>query len=176
VRNAGARAAQGDVLFFVDADTRVPRGTVTAALAALQRGAVGGGATLRFEGDVPFWAPAMAAMVTVPMGFLRWAAGCFVFARKADFEAVGGFDPAFFASEEIHLSRALKRRGPFVIVSPAVMTSGRKTRLFSPLQLLGQLVKVMATGGRALRDRKSLGLWYEERRETGEKRRGEKPD
>src|SRR5262245_17924048 len=39
VRNAGARAATGDVLVFVDADTVVPPETLTAALRALAAGA-----------------------------------------------------------------------------------------------------------------------------------------
>ena len=38
VRNAGARAAQGEVFFFVDADTRIAPGHVTAALEALEAG------------------------------------------------------------------------------------------------------------------------------------------
>ena len=46
-RNAGAAAATGDVLVFVDADTLLPVGTLQAALRALRRGAVGGGASAR---------------------------------------------------------------------------------------------------------------------------------
>jgi len=43
-RNAGARASTGEVLIFVDADTRIDAAVVRAALAALRSGAVGGGA------------------------------------------------------------------------------------------------------------------------------------
>src|SRR5439155_26660393 len=35
VRNAGARAAKGDVFFFIDADTQVPEATLRATLNAL---------------------------------------------------------------------------------------------------------------------------------------------
>jgi glycosyltransferase involved in cell wall biosynthesis len=42
-RNAGARAATGDLLFFVDADTTATRKAVRAAVRALRGGAVGGG-------------------------------------------------------------------------------------------------------------------------------------
>ncbi len=164
VRNAGAKAAKGDALFFVDADTRVPAETLASSVEALRRGAVGGGARVRFEEGASFWANASAAMITEPMRWLSWAAGCFLFARREAFDAAGGFDESYFASEEIHLSRALKRRGPFVIVSPPVVTSARKTRLFSPFQLLGQLLLVVATGGKALKRRGSLGLWYSDQR------------
>src|SRR3954451_1278062 len=41
VRNAGARAARGDILFFVDADTSISPGHVTAAVSALKTGWIG---------------------------------------------------------------------------------------------------------------------------------------
>src|SRR5439155_661127 len=40
-RNAGARATQGEYLFFVDADTRINRLHVTQAIAALEAGYAG---------------------------------------------------------------------------------------------------------------------------------------
>ena len=43
VRNAGAQAANGEVFFFVDANTQVNAQAVGAALAALRAGAAGGG-------------------------------------------------------------------------------------------------------------------------------------
>src|SRR5262245_4396476 len=54
-RNAGARAAIGDIFLFVDADTRINAAVVTAALAALGDGAVGGGSRFRFDGRIPFY-------------------------------------------------------------------------------------------------------------------------
>src|SRR5262245_42140534 len=47
-RNAGGRAARGERLFFVDADTVVSPRVVAAALRQLDRGAAGGGAPARF--------------------------------------------------------------------------------------------------------------------------------
>src|SRR5579862_4277089 len=41
VRNAGARTASGDIVFFVDADTQVNDPAIRAALAALRDGAAG---------------------------------------------------------------------------------------------------------------------------------------
>src|SRR6059058_6678852 len=43
-RNAGARAAQGKYLFFVDADTRINQTHVAKAMAALDAGYTGGSA------------------------------------------------------------------------------------------------------------------------------------
>ena len=63
-RNAGAAAAAGDVLIFVDADTIVSPEVVAATLAALDNGAVAGGASLRLDGRIPWYGRLMAARVT----------------------------------------------------------------------------------------------------------------
>src|SRR5262249_11540777 len=55
VRNAGAQAAGGEVLFFVDADTQVNERAIGAAVAAMRNGAVGGGCLFELEGRVPMW-------------------------------------------------------------------------------------------------------------------------
>src|SRR6185436_3965835 len=60
------------------------------------------------------------------MQMAQWAPGCFIFAERTAFERAGGFDERYFASEEIHLSRALKRLGPFVLLREPVVTSARK--------------------------------------------------
>ncbi|MFT5300400.1 MAG: hypothetical protein ACI87E_002483 [Mariniblastus sp.] len=35
----------------------------------------------------------------------RWAAGCYMFCCKADFDSFGGFDEQYFAAEELFFSR-----------------------------------------------------------------------
>lgn len=56
VRNVGARMARGHIFFFVDADTLINSGAVSAALAALRNGAAGGGCVFDFDSPVPLWA------------------------------------------------------------------------------------------------------------------------
>src|ERR1700751_3616068 len=55
-RNAGALAAQGDVLFFVDADTHIDSNNVVGAIVALSNGCSGGGARVLTRGVIPLWA------------------------------------------------------------------------------------------------------------------------
>src|SRR5256886_8691558 len=54
-RNAGGRTAQGEYLFFVDADTRINRVHVTQGLAALEAGYAGGSARVALDGFIPIW-------------------------------------------------------------------------------------------------------------------------
>jgi glycosyltransferase involved in cell wall biosynthesis len=52
-RNSGARAARGEILFFVDADTEASAEAIRGGLDALRQGAVGGGCVFRYNGPIP---------------------------------------------------------------------------------------------------------------------------
>ena len=166
VRNAGAAAAAGDLLVFLAADTRLPAETLRAAVREAAGGAVGGGATLTWDRR-PNPASRFCSwlFLLVWQGVLGYACGCFVFARRADFEAVGGFDPAYFAAEERFLTEALRRRGRFAIVRPPVVTSARKMRLFSTGRLIAIAVPALFFGRHRLKRREGLELLYDAPRE-----------
>jgi glycosyltransferase involved in cell wall biosynthesis len=174
-RNAGARAARGEVLVFVDADTCISEGLLQAMLKALDRGAVGGGARVEMEGVSWSWRVAMLVFVFFYMKLFSWAAGCFVFARRAVFQAIGGFDERLFASEEIDLSRRLKRQGRFVILTDQVITSGRKARMNGWWGIIGPLLRFCVRGPSAFHQREGLDLWYDGRREEPAAVPGEEP-
>jgi glycosyltransferase involved in cell wall biosynthesis len=162
-RNAGGRAASGDLLIFVDADTIVPADVLGDAVKAYEAGAVGGGAGVRYAVNDPRWAAVVTAVIIWVMRRTKWAAGCFVFARKDVFDRVGGFDERYFASEEIHFSRAVKKHGRFVMLDGAVITSARKARLFSARAVFVQFLAMLWPGALKRRDR--LGFWYDGQRE-----------
>ena len=164
-RNAGARAALGDCLVFVDADTIVDEIVVRATVQAMHEGAVGGGAAVRFDGRVPRWANLLLPPVVWAFRVIGIAAGCFLFCRRSAFEAVGGFDETLYGAEEIAMSRALRRHGRFVVLRQSVATSGRKLRTYSVLEILRMVARLVVRGPSALRSREGLELWYEERRE-----------
>jgi glycosyltransferase involved in cell wall biosynthesis len=163
-RNAGAAAARGDTLVFVDADTMVNEEVLRAAFTALEAGAIGGGATPRFDAAAPRWSRFAMWVVITPMRLMRLAAGCFVFVRRAPFEAVHGFDERHFAGEEVMLSWALRRHGRFVILRERVETSSRKFAGASAWQTLWMSVKLAARGMRGVRKREGNEFWYNGRR------------
>ncbi len=163
-RNAGAQAAGGAVLMFVDADTWITADAVRDVLAAIDRGAVGGGCLFRFDGRLPFWARVMYPVGIRLFRLLNVVGGCCMFCTRAAFEATGGFCEDYFAAEELIFSRALKRHGRFVIPHSYVVTSGRKLRGYSGFEILWVLLTVTIRGPSAYRTRKGLDVWYGARR------------
>jgi glycosyltransferase involved in cell wall biosynthesis len=163
-RNAGAREATGEMLIFVDADTVITAEAICAAVEAMRSGAVGGGCAFRFDGQVPLYGHLMQAIAVPLYRFLGLASGCFMFITRRAFDSTGGFDERLFGAEEAAMSRALRRQGRFVILREYVTTSGRKLRAHSAREILGLLARLAFAGPKSVRQRKGLGLWYEERR------------
>ena len=161
-RNAGASEARGEMLIFVDADTIVPPRILCAAVRAMRDGAAGGGAGAEFEPAAPPWAHRAIGLARWILRTAGWAAGCFLFVRREVFESAGGFDERYFASEEIHLSRAIKRLGPFVILRDNVLTSARKAEHYSMAHSLWLMLRMAWPG--SLRRREGLEFWYTRQR------------
>ena len=162
-RNAGARVARGNVLFFVDADTIANATAVRACLDELDRGAVAGGCIFRFDGVLPLWARILYPFAIAGARLLKLVGGCFLFCTREAFDAVGGFDERYYAAEEAAFIQALKRRGRFAIPVPAVVTSGRKLRAYSGWRIVGEVYRWMKVGPEAYRQREGLDIWYGER-------------
>jgi glycosyltransferase involved in cell wall biosynthesis len=164
-RNAGARAARGEYLFFVDADTRISRSHVTEAIAALEAGFAGGSARVSLDGMIPIWGRVLLhAFGTLYFG-LNLGAGAFLFTTRRKFQAIGGFDEQYFAGEEVYFSLALRKLGRFKVLREPIVTSGRKLRMYPAKQFLRNFFGVIVGGPRAVRSRVKLRLWYDGKRE-----------
>jgi glycosyltransferase involved in cell wall biosynthesis len=155
-RNSGARAATGELLFFIDADTMVTPKAVLAAVRALHRGAIGGGTSaVHFDaGHMPAYARLLARLLPPVLHALRLAPGCFVFCTRRGYLAAGGYNEGMHWGEEVAFANRLKRKGRFVMLRDPVITSGRKLRSHTAMELLrvaGQLL---------LRRREGLEYWY----------------
>ncbi len=165
-RNAGARAAIGELFIFVDADTVVTMRVLRAAVHVLRDGAVGGGCSAHFDGSVPLYAKVLDRLLPPVLRALGLAPGCFLFCTRQTYLAAGGFDEEMYWAEEVAFVKRLKRQGRFVILREFVITSGRKLRTHSALELLRVGVRLALRGRQSLRRRDGLEYWYGPREST----------
>jgi glycosyltransferase involved in cell wall biosynthesis len=109
-RNGGARAALGEVLGFIDADSRIHPDTFTVIDEILSSGRFVGGATgIRPER----WSPGIAA-TWLALTPIAWALGLdagVVFCRHDDFESVGGYPEDRLFAEDVAFLMRLRRLG-----------------------------------------------------------------
>lgn len=166
-RNAGARAACGDHLIFLDADTLLPPALLTAALAELASGnCCGGGARIAFDKPLPWAAQLFVTAWDWISVHGELAAGSFFFCLRQGLLATGGFNEKVYAGEEIWFSRALKRWGVsrglrFVIIpAPPVLTSARKFQWYSAWRFVFFILLNLAFPF-ASRFRWLCPLWYQ---------------
>ena len=125
--NAGAAAAQGDVLLFLHADTRLPKGADRLALDGLVRtGRIWGRFDVRIDGGglfgmISFMMNGRSRLTGIATGDQA------MFLTRAAFEAAGGF-PAIALMEDVALSSRLKRLSRPLCLRARVTTSPRRWR------------------------------------------------
>lgn len=124
--NAGARVAEGDVLLFLHADTRLPADACEAISRGLERtGRRWGRFDVRLSGR-----QSLLRLVESLMNVRSRVSGIAtgdqaVFVERRAFEQVGGF-PSIPLMEDIALSRRLKVSGPPLCLRQRVTTSSRR--------------------------------------------------
>ena len=109
-RNGGASIARGEIVCFIDADSRIHPTTFNAIEQTLASGRVIVGAT----GVKPDrWSLGLFAtwLCAAPVALLMGFDAGVVFCRRADFEAVGGYDESLTYAEDIQFLVDLKRLG-----------------------------------------------------------------
>ncbi|SET20699.1 transferase 2, rSAM/selenodomain-associated [Nitrosomonas marina] len=123
--STGAAIAQGDVLWFLHADARISNNAFTAMKDALQRGAIGGYFTFRF--DVPRQWPARilepAIALRCRFGVPYGDQGLFIL-RKSYF-AAGGHAP-WPLFEEVPLVHGARRLGSFAALREHIFVDSRR--------------------------------------------------
>jgi rSAM/selenodomain-associated transferase 2 len=133
---AGVRAACGEILFFLHADSRFPEGGLgEIERAMMPAGVVGGNFRLLFDGNDGFsrWLNGFYAAIR-RRGFYYGDSGVFV--RRSVYDAVGGIRPIALM-EDYDFVRRLELAGPTVcIATPPLVTSARRFKGRRPLAIV----------------------------------------
>jgi Glycosyltransferases involved in cell wall biogenesis len=169
-RNCGAAAATGDWLVFVDADSHPSAELFEEVGRQILSGkCVAGGSTVRLDGNNK-----AARRITAVWNYISqkmtWAAGSFIFCEAKAFKEIGGFNNELFASEEIDLSKKLKRysrkvRKNMVILDRyPLVTSDRKIHLYTVGEHFRFILRTILAGGKTLNSREACHSWYDGRR------------
>lgn len=123
--NAGAKLAQGQILWFLHADTRMARSAVTELLQAVAEGALWGRFDVRLDSRL-----AMLRLVGFMMNRRSRLTGMAtgdqgIFVQRARFEAMGGFADIPLM-EDIEISQRLRRLAPPACLTGPLVTSARR--------------------------------------------------
>jgi len=173
-RNAGARAASGDCLVFLDADTIIEGDILDKVAATLASGQViGGGAWAEPDSD---WLGRFVFkyLINMALAIRNVTVGPFLYCDRAAFQKVGGFDEALYAAEEFSLASRLKEEGrrankQWQIIRydrrHRVVTSARKFRRFGGLEMAVQNAHLIWKPNQKLRQKSQCWFWYETRKE-----------
>jgi rSAM/selenodomain-associated transferase 2 len=161
--DCGSRAATGDVLLFVHADTRVPREARIAIERSLQDPAIiGGNFKLRFEPRSPVAvAFAYANHVRRKLFNLYYGDSC-IFVRRSVYETLGGFGD-LPVCEDHRFVRRLERLGRTHYEQDVCVATSSRRFARTPLRTVanwGMLQLLYALGV----DARRLSRWYSDAR------------
>ena len=151
IRNAAARAATGDVIVTIDADSQMSRNMFVEIAAKLSAGKyIGGGVMIRPER----WSLGifMSLLTVLPFLLIHRVSGGLFWCHRKDFETVGGFNEALVSAEDLDFAKRLKAYGKkkgkrFKTITRAhIITSCRKFDTFGDWYLFknpGLVWKIM---------------------------------
>ena len=123
-QNVGARAASGEVLWFLHADCLPPRGADAQIERALSRGAIGGNFRVKFAARG--LAPRLFEFIARVQRTRRVYYGdSGVWLRRAVWDEIGGF-AAWPLFEDYALVRQLEARGPTACCAGRLQVSARR--------------------------------------------------
>ncbi len=141
IRNVAARAAQGEIIVTIDADSRMSDNMLTEVDRLLTTGKYVGGGVSVWPQRWSLGIAASAVMLSVVMLWHRVSGGMFWCLRK-DFEAMGGFDERWVSAEDMDFAKRLKAYGRQqgkrfkTILRAHIVTSCRKFDQFGDWYLI----------------------------------------
>jgi glycosyltransferase involved in cell wall biosynthesis len=121
LRNKGARAALGSVIAFVDADHEISGNWIETAVAVLAAPDVAAAGAPYLTQPSPNWVQQQYdGLRTRPIRReeVSWLGSGNLAVKRAAFEAVGGFNPALTACEDVDLCNRLRLAGHRILADP----------------------------------------------------------
>jgi glycosyltransferase involved in cell wall biosynthesis len=126
-RNGGGRAARGEIVCFIDADSALHPQTFNAIDRAIESGRYVAGST-----GLTLERKSLGLLVTyclgAPLVLITGMDAGVHFCRRADFEAIGGYDESRLYAEDLMFLMALRRLG---------QSRGQKLTRLSSIKALG---------------------------------------
>lgn len=173
IRNAGVRAAEGDIIVTIDADSCMTKGSLKEIAEMLECGKyVGGGTRSKFDriSIGMLFSGAYVAVNLFPIMVKNKAAlsGGMFWCYKTDFEKIGGFDETLISLEDMDFAARLNKLGVSrgqkfgTLKKSYILTSSRKFDEFGDWYLIKnrKLTKRIFTG----KDREAAdGFYYDVR-------------
>lgn len=124
--NAGARAARGQILLFLHADTRLAQGALDKMVySLLDSTVIGGGFARRYDSPSPVLRLTCALAEARTRCFGWFLGDQAMFVRRFVFDDLGGFRP-WDIFEDLDFSRRMVRAGRVVTLRPSVISAGRR--------------------------------------------------
>ncbi len=169
IRNAGVKAADGNIVVTIDADSMMTKGSLTEIKEMLEsRKFIGGGTRAKFDRmSIGIFFSAMYVAANIMPAMIKNKAaltgGMFWFYKK-DFETIGGFDESFVSLEDLDFAARLNKLGISrgqkygTLRRSFIVTSSRKFDEFGDWYLIKnrKLTKRIFTG----KDRKAADDFY----------------
>lgn len=126
--NAGAQAANGEILWFLHADALPSRGCGADIMRAIESGAIGGHFRLKFAAKNPkmrVWATVFSQIARFQARFGTFYGDSGIWMTRAAFQNLGGFQnwPLF---EDLEMARRLRKIGKIVACPSVVRVSARR--------------------------------------------------
>jgi glycosyltransferase involved in cell wall biosynthesis len=135
IRNAGVNATTSDIILTIDADSVMSENMISEVINSLSNQNVVGGGCIIWPERISLGIFLTGLLLAPFVIFEQISAGLFFF-RRADFDAINGFDVNFLSAEDIDFARRLKALGKKTsrkfktIYKASIITSCRKFDTF----------------------------------------------
>jgi len=167
VRNAGAAAATGEILIFIDADSQMHYNTFVYIYELLANTDISAGCPeVLADCKLNYMWSFCLKLLNLYFKIINSGGGLY-FCRVEDFKAIGGFNENLYAGEDLDFVKRIKKQlktSGFrfkAVGSIPILTSMRKLKFIELRKILGKFIKYLIFGNKVLTKRAEwVDIWY----------------